>query len=57
MEGGLLSFRRGRHLVSANLGREPLPVEPRRGELVLSTAPQASGAELGPGEARVEELR
>jgi alpha-glucosidase len=57
MEGGLLSFRHGRHLVSANLGREPLRVEPRGGEIVLSTAPQASGAELGPGEARVEELR
>jgi glycosidase len=51
-EGSVLAFRRGQHLVVANLGAEPRPLG-HPGELVLSThGPGASGT-LAPFEARV----
>ncbi|MGZ4386986.1 MAG: alpha-amylase family glycosyl hydrolase [Gaiellaceae bacterium] len=51
----VLSFRRGDHVVSANLGVRPVAV-PARGRIVLSTAQDPGGRALAPGEARIEEI-
>jgi alpha-glucosidase len=54
-EDGLLSFRRGSHIVSANLSGQPLPAA-ARGEIVLSTVAAPSRHDLAAHEARIEEL-
>lgn len=48
----VLAFRRGRHLVSVNLGEHPAPA-PAGGHLLLTTTPGDGDGDLDPGEGRV----